>query len=647
MSEHHHSSGHEHGSCGCGSCGCHSHSHDHEHEDGGALWMPILSALLLLLGLTASFFHFSPFAESWVRFLFYVVAFLPVGLPVMKEAWEAACHGDVFSEFMLMSVASVGAFAIGEYPEAVAVMLLYCIGEAFQEQAVVKAKSHIKTLVSYRPDKAKVLRNNAFTEVSPDEVLLGEVIEVLPGERVPLDGVLSGETCDFNTSAITGESVPRSIVNGGEVLAGMVPYNRTVRITVTRSASQSALSRILAMVEEAAERKAPTERFVRRFARIYTPIVIALAVLTVLLPWLYSWIVPSFAYVFGTWFHRALVFLVISCPCALVISVPLSYFTGIGKAATQGILFKGGQFLDAVANIRTVVFDKTGTLTTGRFSVVDDASLSSDACKMLATMEVGSTHPIAQAIVEKYRPDMKVETETLPGLGLKSVLDGDIWLAGNAKLMTDNGISPQLQHDRTDGTVVHVSKNGTYCGFVRLEDTLKYDAAEGISALKAQGVARVEVLSGDRQFTVDRVVDALKLTRGHGELLPQEKMAHLENLCQEAAPVAYVGDGINDAPVLTRAHVGFAMGRGGTDMAVEVADVVLQTDHISGVATAIAIGKRTRAIVRQNIVMAIGIKLLVMFLGLCGVATLWEAVFADSGVALLAVLNALRIFRTR
>lgn len=608
---------------------------------------PAVSLVLLAAGIIMTAAGTAWFASPVVRLAWYLAAFLPVGVGVMKEAWEYAAKGEVFSEFMLMSVASVGAFVIGEYPEAVAVMLFYCIGETLQDMAVDRARDNIKSLMEFRPDRASVVTGSSVVVKAPAEVNPGDIIEVKPGERVPLDGVLLGGAASFNTAALTGESVPRTIETGREVLAGMIASGSVVRLRVSRPESQSAVSRILAMVEEASERKAPAELFIRKFARIYTPVVIALAVLTVAVPWLWSLVSAGFAYDFGTWFYRALIFLVISCPCALVISVPLSYFGGIGAASKQGILFKGGNYLDAITRVDTVVFDKTGTLTRGEFAVVRVDAADRDALlDTVAAIERGSNHPIARAVAAVAKDGNREATDIMdvPGYGLTATVDGSRWVVGTLKMLDREGVEWPQELASVPETIVACARDGRYEGCIFLADTLKDDAVSAVGLLRRNGVQRVEILSGDKQALVDKVAGELEVDKGSGDLLPEGKVGRIDEIRREGRNVAFVGDGINDAPVLALSDVGIAMGALGADMAIETADVVIQTDQPSKVAAAIRIGRRTRAIVRQNIVFAIGVKVLVMALGLAGMANLWGAVFADVGVALLAVLNATRVF---
>ncbi len=628
-------------------CACCSDGHEHGEEEEMEWWKPILSLAMLITGVIMSATDVQLFQNQWVRLAWYAVAWLPTGLGVLREAIDAARDGEVFSEFLLMTVASLGAFAIGEYPEAVAVMTLYCIGEVLQGRAVSRARGNIKSLIAFRPDHAVVIRDNQRMTVDPVEVKVGDIIEVKPGERVPVDGSLLGEAAAFDTSALTGESAPRVIESDDEVLAGMIASECVVRLQAVRPASESAVSRILHLVEEASERKAPAELFIRRFARIYTPIVVGLAVLVVALPWLYSMVVPDFDYDFTEWLHRALIFLVISCPCALVISIPLSYFAGIGAASRRGILFKGSNYLDAISRVSTVVFDKTGTLTTGHFAVSEVKGLRDDQVAIVAAIEQDSLHPIARAIHEYCKPAPVTVNglRNIAGYGLSAMVDGKNWLVGTTRLMDQEGVDYPRELKDVVGTMVAVAVDGNYAGYIVLNDVPKEDAVRAVESLNRQGVETV-MLSGDKQALVEQVARQLGINKAHGDLLPQDKVEHIEQLlatCGEDSQVAFVGDGINDAPVLALSNVGIAMGGLGSDMAIETADVVIQTDQPSRVADAVALGRRTRRIVVQNIIFAIGVKVLVMILGVLGIANLWEAVFADVGVALLCVLNALRL----
>ena len=623
-------------------------AHHHEHEEEGMNWgLIIASAVFLVIGLLLDKLPMFWFINPYLIFSIYIVAFMPVGLPVMHKAWTAIKHEhDFFSEFMLMSVAAVGALYLGEYPEATAVMLLYCIGEGLQDRAVDRARDNIKSLLAFRPDFARMPDGR---KERPENVEIGAKIEVQPGERVPLDGRLLGSSATFNTAALTGESMPRLIEAGQEVMAGMIATDSVVWLRVVRKANESAISRMLKMVEEAAERKAPTENFIHRFAHIYTPAVIALAFLVVIVPWMVS-LFTAFNYYFSVWLHLALVFLVISCPCALVISVPLSYFAGIGAASRRGILFKGSNSLDAVTKLDTAVFDKTGTLTTGTFQVEKTVGLSEEDMALVAAVEAVNSHPIAQAIVKSMQGKELIDVdknqiENVPGYGMKY----KTWLMGTLKLLKQEGVNYDEALESVAETIVAVAEDKLFKGYILLADTPKAGIFTLPKRLKAQGIKMMQVLSGDKQALIDRLVvkfeDAKDYVKGYGDLLPEHKVAHIEALKHEGREVAFIGDGINDAPVLALSNVGFAMGKMGADMAVETADVVIQTDDPLKVAEAIAIGRRTRRIVLQNIIFAIGVKVLVMVLGILGMATLWEAVFADSGVALLAVMNSMRALK--
>ena len=613
----------------------------------------IVSFILLVGGIGMTWGNAVWFGEGHVRAMWYAVAFLPVGLPVLREAVGCLWEREYFNEFMLMSVAALGAFYIGEYPEGVAVMLFYSVGEKFQDVAVERARSRVKALLDVRPEVAAVIRGGSVVAEVPANVQVGEMVEVKAGERVPLDGVMLGETAAFNTSALTGESLPRDIRQGESVLAGMIAMDRVVRVRVTRPYDRSELARVLEMVQNATERKAPTELFIRRFARVYTPVVTGLAVLIVLLPFIYSLAQPGFAYVFDDWLYRALVFLVISCPCALVVSIPLGYFGGIGAASRHGILFKGGNYLDAITRVNTVVFDKTGTLTRGEFEVREaHAGNGFEADTMLAIVaaaEGNSTHPVAKAVVRYVRlrgiePLAVTDAKELPGHGLSVRVDGREVLVGNTRLLDTNGVTYPAGLASVPETVVVCAVDGVYAGYLLLADAPKEDAADAVAALKSLNINNIEVLSGDKQAIVTKLAKSLGIDKAYGDLLPADKVARLEELKAEPGrKVAFAGDGINDAPVLALADVGIAMGGLGSDAAIEIADVVIQTDQPSKIATAVKIGKVTRRVVWQNIALVFGVKLVVLMLGAFGVATMWEAVFADVGVALLAILNAIRI----
>ena len=642
-----------------GHCSCCAHGCASEKEVEVKIfifqeyWKAGLSFILLISGIIMNALDFAFFHKEYVALAWYIVAYLPVGLPVLKEAWEGMKEKDYFSEFTLMVVATIGAFYIGEYPEGVAVMLFYTIGELFQGKAVDKAKRNIGALLDARPEKALVLRDNNLIIENPKNVKVGEIIEVKSGERVPLDGVMLNGVAAFNTAALTGESVPRNIREGEEVLAGMIVTDKVIRIKVTRTFDKSALARILELVQNASERKAPAELFIRKFARIYTPIVIGLAILIVILPFVYSFIDTQFAFVFNDWLYRALVFLVISCPCALVVSIPLGYFGGIGAASRLGILFKGGNYLDAITKINTVVFDKTGTLTQGTFEVQECKSSSGikekELIKMVASVESNSTHPIAKAIVN-YAKLQNVEllpvtgTREFAGFGLEAMINGTPVLVGSCRLLSKFNIKYPAELLQITDTIVVCAIGTDYAGYLLLADTLKEDAKKAIDDLKMLHIKNIQILSGDKQSIVTNFAEKLGISKAYGDLLPEGKVKHLEELRQdEANRIAFVGDGMNDAPVLALSHVGIAMGGLGSDAAIETADVVIQTDQPSKVAEAIKVGKLTRRIIWQNVSLAFGVKLLVLILGAGGIATLWEAVFADVGVALLAIMNAVRI----
>ena len=660
-------------------CNCSNQSACNTEKKKNQYTPAIVSLSMLLIGVVIN--HFQLFTIPGSALAWYALAYLPVGLPVLKEAIRGLRRREFFNEFTLMGIATIGAFCIGEYPEGVAVMLFYSIGEHFQAQAVGRAQSHIKALLDIRPETATVIRDGQPCQMHPREVSVGETIEVKVGERVPLDGIMETEQASFNTSALTGESVPRTLRKGDSVLAGMIVTDRVIRLRADKPYEQSALSRILAMVQDATGRKAPAELFIRRFARVYTPIVVALAVLIILLPFLYSLLTPSFGFVFSQWLYRALVFLVISCPCALVVSIPLGYFGGIGAASRVGILFKGGNYLDAITKVNTVVFDKTGTLTRGAFEVRYVESIlpggKAELLSYVASAEQKSNHPIAQAILRyattqkefhansttchpesiegsvnthsmypdpSQAQDDRNRMEEIPGNGLKAIINGKEILAGNNRLLRNNDIAYPPALDNIVDTTIFCAVDNRYAGYLVLADEPKPDAALAISELKKLNIDNIQILSGDKQEIVSNLAESLGVGQAYGNLLPEGKVKHMEELkANPANCVAFVGDGINDAPVLALSDVGIAMGTLGSDAAIETADVVIQTDQPSRIVTAIRIGRATRRIVWQNIGLAFGVKLIVLLLGAGGIATLWEAVFADVGVALIAILNAIRI----
>lgn len=613
-------------------------------------FLPVIaSGILFMSGLLLDFLLKPTFFAGNIRLIWYIVAYLPVALPAFRNAATAIARKDFFNEFTLMIVATLGAFLIGEYPEGVAVLLFYTVGDLFQESAVLKARRNIKALLDVRPDKATVLRAGIALLVSPEEVSIGEILQAKAGEKIPLDGTLLSAKGRFNTSALTGESVPRTIREGEAVLAGMINLNQLVEFRVEKKYADSTLARVLEMVQEATSRKAKTELFIRSFARVYTPIVFSLALAITIIP---SFFVAD--YVFADWLYRALVFLVISCPCALVVSVPLSYFGGIGAASRHGILFKGANYLDMIARVNTVVFDKTGTITEGVFKVQHIESVYPQKEKMAAyatALESKSNHPIAQAIQEHFTgiipSDYKMETVVeIPGHGMKGSVEGHEILAGNTRLMKLHEIEYDPEVDEIKETVVVVAIDRAYAGYIVISDRVKVDSKRAIHQLKRFGVRTVAMLSGDKTSIVTEVAEKLSIDKAYGDLLPGDKVKHIEGLKMDPSNVvAFVGDGINDAPALALSDVAIAMGGMGSDAAIEIADVGIQTDQPSKIATAIEVARFTRSIVIQNIVFALGVKFVIMSLGALGIATMWEAVFADVGVSLIAILNALRILR--
>ncbi|POY38414.1 cadmium-translocating P-type ATPase [Solitalea longa] len=605
---------------------------------------------MLMIGLVFDHYIKPGFFNGTVRFVWYLLAYIPVAWPVIRKGFALIAKGEVFTEFFLMGLATIGAFALGQYPEGVAVMLFYAVGELFQEAAVSKAKGNIKALLDVRPDSANVLRNDSFITVNPEKVNVEETIQIKVGEKVPLDGIMLSDQSSFNTSALTGESKPKTIRKNEQVLAGMLNLDRVIQLKVNRKYSESSLARILELVQNATAKKAKTELFIRKFAKVYTPIVVYLAVALTILPFFFVE-----HYVFGDWLYRALIFLVISCPCALVISIPLGYFGGIGAASRHGILFKGSNYLDLIAKVETVVMDKTGTLTEGVFNVQKVNSNGYDEkefIKMLGALESKSTHPIANAIADYSKNGVEqlaiTNVEELAGLGLKGEWQGKQLLAGNSKLMDRFDIIYNSDLKGIAETTVMMAVDGKFAGYVLIADQVKPDAKEAIEELHINGVRQTVLLSGDKTSITHKVARFLGIDQAFGDLLPEHKVKKLEEIKKgKPGVVAFVGDGINDAPVLALADVGIAMGALGSDAAIETADVVIQTDQPSKIATAIKIGRATKTVVWQNIGLAFVVKAAVLILGAGGLATMWEAVFADVGVAMLAILNAIRIQRMR
>ncbi|MBS7334185.1 MAG: cadmium-translocating P-type ATPase [Weeksellaceae bacterium] len=633
----------------------HNHSHesntnnhnDHDHDHSTNRWTLIFSLVIFFLGLTFQYIIKAEWflGNEWIRLIWFAVAYIPVAYPVWVQAFELFLKKDFFNEFSLMGIATLGAFFIQEYPEGVAVMLFYTIGEMFQEAAVNKAKGNIKALLDVRPNTANVFRDGVFKEVHPEEVQIGEIIQVRVGEKVPLDGTMKSDKGSFNTSALTGESKPSVYRRNEQVLAGMLNLENVIEMVTTKKFEDSSIAKILQMVQEASSRKAKTELFIRKFAKVYTPIVFFLAVTLVFIPALF---VDD--YNFKDWLYRGLIFLVVSCPCALVISVPLGYFGGIGAASRNGILFKGSNFLEQMSKVTAVVMDKTGTLTKGVFNVQQIETVGIDQnefLSMVSALESQSTHPIAKAIVNHHPPISKAENvEEIAGEGLKGIVNGKEILVGNGKLLQHFGIVYPTTIDQIVESIVLVAIDNKYTGYITVADELKTDAKQTISDLKKLGVNVTVMLSGDKDSITQKVAKEIGLSKAYGGLLPEGKVEKMNELKKDPNQiVAFVGDGINDAPVLALSDVGIAMGGLGSDAAIETADVVIQTDQPHKIATAIKIGRETRKIVIQNILLALIVKGIVMILGAGGLSNMWEAVFADVGVALLAILNAVRIQR--
>ncbi|MCD8321341.1 MAG: cadmium-translocating P-type ATPase [Oscillospiraceae bacterium] len=602
-----------------------------------ALARIILSAALLL---TAALLP----TEGWLRWITFLVPYAIVGWDVLWKAVRNIAHGQVFDENFLMALATVGAMVLGEYSEAVGVMLFYQVGELFQSVAVGRSRQSIAQLMDIRPDSARVLRNGSAQEVDPEEVEVGESILIRPGEKIPLDGVVTEGSSSLDTAALTGESLPRDAAVGDSVASGCVNLTGVLTVEVTKPYGESTVAKILELVENAASKKARAENFITKFARYYTPAVVIGAVLLAVVP-------PLFVGNWSEWIHRALIFLVISCPCALVISIPLSFFGGIGGASRQGILVKGGNYLELLAKLEAVVFDKTGTLTQGVFQLQAlypaEGATEAELLETAALAECHSGHPIAQSLRRAYEGDINPDrledvTET-PGLGVSAVLDGAAICAGNRRLMESLGLCPPETDDL--GTVVYVAKNGRYLGRAVIADGVKPSAQEAVKALKARGIQTV-MLTGDSQGAAEAVGQRLGLDQVHAQLLPGDKVDCLEALLAAKSPrgtLAYVGDGVNDAPVLSRADIGIAMGAMGSDAALEAADMVLMDDDLTKLPAAMDISRKCLRIVRQNIVLALTIKGLCLILGAFGLASMWEAVFADVGVAVIAIINASRM----
>nr|WP_257667614.1 heavy metal translocating P-type ATPase [Parapedobacter tibetensis] len=616
------------------------------------LFLPaIISLVLLLLGLSfdQGWISRPAFFAGWVRIGWYAAAYAPVGLPVIWEMLQAFAKREFFSEFTLMTIATIGAFLIGEYPEGVAVMLFYTVGENFQSMAVRRAKGNIKALLDQRPDEVTVLENNVPRPAKAETVAIGQTIQLRPGDKLALDGELLSDGASFNTSALTGESKPQTKTKGEPVLAGMINLNRVALVKITTAYTDSKLSKIIDLVQHATTRKAPTELFIRKFAKVYTPIVVLLALLITVMPYFFL-----ADYVFADWLYRALVFLVISCPCALVISIPLGYFGGIGAGSRHGILFKGGNFLDTMAGVKQVVMDKTGTLTKGVFKVqevlMEEGFDQQEMLQLVNALESNSTHPVATAIHEYVgQVDRSISlghVEEIAGHGLKATVDGKELLVGNFKLMDKFDVTYGADLSDIVHTVIAIAYDGRFAGYLSIADAIKPDAAETIRQLKALSITPT-MLSGDKSAVVRAVAEKLGIAHAYGDLLPEDKVNKINEIKAMNVSVAFVGDGVNDAPVIALSDVGIAMGGLGSDATIETADVVIQDDAPGKIPVAIRIGKATKKIVWQNITMAFVVKATVLALGAGGLASMWEAVFADVGVALLAILNAVRIQRMK
>lgn len=626
----------------------HDHGDVKKDQPGWKTHWDLLLALFILMVLLVLEYGFKIELPKIPSLVINLVAYLLAGRKVLDLAFRKSKRGDIFNEFVLMSVATIGAFIIGEYEEGVAVMVFYQIGEWFQDAAVNNAKRSIKALLDVRPDEVTVIRNGSPLVADPSIVELDEIIQIKPGEKVALDGELISETASFNTAALTGESKPDTKYKGETILAGMINLNTVAEVKVKSLFKDSKLSKILEMVQDATARKSQTQLFISRFAKVYTPIVFFLAVALCFVPYFFV-----AEYFFETWFYRALVFLVISCPCALVVSIPLGYFGGIGLASRNGILFKGGNFLDVMTKVNTVVMDKTGTLTKGVFKVqqvIANGIDEKELVKLTAALEKNSTHPIAKAVTDyagNISNGIKAErVEEISGHGLKGNVEGKQILAGNVKLMKKFNVSYPAEIENIVDTIVVIAVNNEYAGYITIADEIKEDAVQAIKDMHGLNIKTV-MLSGDKQSVVDVVARKVGIDDAYGDLLPEGKVEKVQQLKNEGRHIAFVGDGVNDAPVVALADAGIAMGGLGSDATIETADVVIQNDQPHKIVSAIRIGKITRSIVWQNIILAMAVKVFVLILGAGGVATLWEAVIADVGVALLAILNAVRIQRMK
>ena len=604
------------------------------------LWRILVSAALLVAAVLLPF-------EGIYRLAVFLIPYAVIGWDVLWKAARNIAHGQVFDENFLMAIATIGAFFTGEYPEGVAVMLFYQVGELFQSYAVGRSRKSIASLMDIRPDYANIEREGKLIQVDPSEVAVGDVIVIKAGEKVPLDGVVLEGNSSLDTAALTGESLPREIEPGDDVISGCINQSGLLRVRVTKVFGESTVAKILNLVENSSSKKAKAENFITKFARYYTPCVVIGALLLAVLPPLF------FGGEWSDWVHRALIFLVISCPCALVISVPLSFFGGIGGASRCGVLVKGGNYMEVLAKTDIVVFDKTGTLTKGVFNVTaihPDTVSEAQLLELAALAESYSDHPISRSLKDAYNQEIDTarvgEVEEVAGRGVRAKVDGKLVCVGNDKLMDERGVVWHPCHHI--GTTVHVEVDGLYAGHIVISDEIKADAPDAIRALKEQGVQKTVMLTGDAKAVGESVAAQLGIDKAYTQLLPADKVARVEELLSQKAPksrLAFVGDGINDAPVLSRADIGIAMGAMGSDAAIEAADIVLMDDKPSKIAAAIEIAKKTLRIVRQNIIFALAVKALVLILGALGMANMWEAVFADVGVSVIAILNAMRALR--
>lgn len=604
----------------------------------------VIALVLFVIALTVNF------SNELINDVIFIVSYLIVGLEILKEAIENIFKGEIFDENFLMSVATIGAFAIGEFPEAVAVMLFYQVGEFFQDYAVDKSRKSISSLMDIRPDFANVIRDGKIEKVNPNEVNIGDTIVIKPGEKVPLDGkIVEGKT-SLDTKALTGETLPRDAKEGDEVLSGCINMEGLIKVEVTKAFGESTVSKILDLVENASNKKSKSENFITKFSKYYTPTVVIIALLLAIIPPL---IIEGAT--FSDWIYRALSFLVVSCPCALVISIPLSFFGGIGGASKIGVLIKGSNYLEALADTEIVVFDKTGTLTKGVFEVqkVSPVGISKDELLKIAVYaENYSNHPISKSLKEAYNNAIDeskiIKTQELPGLGIMAQIDKKDVLVGNEKLMKEKHIDFTKTNDI--GTILYIAIDGVYAGYILIADKIKDDSATAIQSLKKNKINQIVMLTGDRKEVGEAVAKQLGINKVYAELLPDGKVEKVEELMKtksEKGKLAFVGDGINDAPVLALADIGIAMGGLGSDAAIEAADIVIMTDETSKISKAINLSKRTMRIVKENIIFAIGVKILVLILSAFGISTLWQAVFADVGVSVIAVLNALRVLRVK